>query len=66
MSISNKLAGLLMEFDIAALDWGWQQDQGSGAAVNKSETRYIYTRVRLERAIARLERKAQIAKELGG
>lgn len=45
---------LLLEFNDAAKDWGWTQDQGTGSHVEKSEKAYEAARNALEKRIKQL------------
>lgn len=49
----KRTVALLDEFDAAARDWGWQQDQGTGKSVDNAEARYHGARTEL---IAHLNR----------
>ncbi len=42
---------LFLEFNNAAMDWGWTQDQGTGTRVDTSEKVYRAARVALEKRI---------------
>lgn len=47
---------LLDDFDKAARDWGWTQDQGTGKAVDNSEAEYTRAKEALIRRINQLHR----------
>lgn len=45
----------LDEFDEAAKNWGYAQDQGYGPRLANSEARYVEARIRLFRRLLKLE-----------
>lgn len=60
MKVSKRSQRVIDAFDEAARSWGWQSDQGFGAAVRHSQAAYEETKLTLEQRIARLEK--QVAK----
>lgn len=49
---------LIKEFDEAAASHGWQQDQGSGEAVEQASKTYTEAKGRLETYVLNLQKKA--------
>lgn len=63
ITLTPTSAKLVTAFDEAAKDWGWQIDQGSGAAHNRSEFAYINADAALRKHISALERKVRRLKD---
>lgn len=57
MKLSKTSRDKIIEFALAAQDWGWQQDCGTGRAVDSSRKHYEESRAALETRIALLEEK---------
>jgi len=55
--LNSKSASLLADFDEHARSWGWQSDQGTGHAVERSERYYNEAKIALIAHIASLEEK---------
>ena len=62
--LSVKSERLVESLCVDAMDHGWQQDQGTGRAVDRAETAYQESRKALQRHIARLERELAANKTL--
>ena len=55
--MKNKGTSLLEDFDFSAQNWGWQKDQGYGAAVDSAFIDYQRSRKDLERYIQKLQHR---------
>lgn len=51
LTLTPAIRKALDEFTEAAKDWGWKEDQGVGAEVDKSEDEFYRTKLVLEKAI---------------
>lgn len=48
---------VLDEFDSACRSWGWNEDQGTGKAVDRSKEDYLEAKSNLEKRISSLEKE---------
>lgn len=63
MNVTPTSEKLITELDRAAVAWGWQQAEGSGAAARSAETDYIEADAKLRKHVSALERKVRRLKQ---
>jgi hypothetical protein len=63
-AFEKRTLSLLSDFDSAAKNWGWQQDQGTGRAVIHAEKEYDETRHALLKHLDKLHKTRRRANQL--